>query len=113
MPARQVPIPSADLIRNYRNDEFKRLQSQYEAVLNALIKAEGERDRFFNMKSSLAGVYADERAKRQKMEAALKAIHTISGNCTPEKQSKDDYENAMDEVFQHCLSIFEPVEDEG
>ena len=110
MPAKQVP--SADLIRDYRNDEFKRLQSQYEAVLNALIKAEGDRDRFFEMKRSLAGVYADERNQRQTIEAALIKIQKISGNLVPDKTDKQGYENGMDEIFQHCISVTDPIEDE-
>lgn len=101
---------SAELIRSHRKDEIGRLKSQYHAVLNALIKAEDDRDRFFSMKQNMAGVYADERSKRQKMEAALKAISTISGYCVPEERNKDDYENAMDEIFQHCRNIFEPIE---
>ena len=105
-------VSSAELIRSHRKDEIKRLKSQYNAVLDALIKAEDDRDRFFSMKQTMAGVYADERSNRQKMEAALKAVSTISGNTTPEKNDKQAYENAMDAIFQHCRNIFDPIEDE-
>lgn len=101
----------SDLIRNHRKDEIACLKSQYDAVVSALVKAEEERDRFFAMKQTTAGLYADERAKRQKMEHELKKIHTISGNCVPEERDKNDYEASMDEIFQHCRNIFEPIED--
>jgi len=102
---------SAELIRLNQNSELKTLKSQYDAVLAALIKTETERDRFFSMKQSLADIYAEERSKRQKMEAELLEINKISGNIVPSSSNKDDYENAMDEVFQHCRNIFEPIED--
>ncbi len=102
---------SAELIRLNQNSELKTLKSQYDAVLAALIKTETERDRFFSMKQSLADIYAEERSKRQKMEAELLEINKISGSIVPSSSNKDDYENAMDEVFQHCRNIFEPIED--
>jgi seryl-tRNA synthetase len=102
---------SAELMRQGKTSEMKALKSQYDAVLAALIKAEADRDRFFSMKQSLAGIYAEERSNRQKMERELLAINNIAGNCVPEERNKDDYERAMDEIFQHCRNIFEPIED--
>lgn len=102
---------SAELMRLNQSSELKTLKSQYDAVLAALIKAEGERDRFFSMKQAAASMYAEERSKRQRMEHELAAISKISGNCVPEERNKDDYENAMDEIFQHCQNIFYPIKD--
>jgi len=105
-------VSSEQLIRSHRKEEIEFLRAQNGAVMSALIQAERDRDRFFGQKQYLAGEHAIERDKRQKSFAALEAIRSLSGNTTLERSSVQEYENAIDEIFQICLGVLEPSEED-
>jgi len=69
-----------------------------------LLQAE-RADRFLAMKQHTAGEHARERDLRQTLEAAVRKIHGIAGNTTAEKSELEDFEGAMEEIFQVILNL--------